>query len=559
MSDKGQINVQQIGIGALLKQYRLLVPPNQREYSWTDKQVGKLLEDLAKAISDEEPEYFLGTIATIPRGPELLEVVDGQQRLATTAIFLSEIRNYLRDKDPLISDSIDRDFLIAIDRGKREHVPKLQLNIDDNEFFRSRITLKAIGDILPPARISHRLINAAFDRTRGQIKRIVAPYDTKDHGDVLNKWIEFIENKAQAILLKVPSDINAYTMFETMNDRGLRTSQADLVKNYLFGQAGQRLPEAQQAWTRLRGSLESLEEEDITVTFLRQAMIAIRGYLTAEKVYEAVQAKAKGPQTAIELLSELDRLSVSYVAMLNSESEKWNTYPEPMRRAVQTLDRLNMRILRPLMLAVASRFSPKEATDAFRTFISWSVRLLIASSTRSESVIEPIATAANKVFLGDLTNVAALKKNLVDLIPSDEQFKQAFETATVSKGVLARYYLRSLEMAAKREANPWFIPNDDKQVINLEHILPENPEENWENFSEENVIIYAKKLGNLALLQAKNNSDLKSAPFKMKKKTYAQSPYVLTSQIAKVSDWTPSQIVLRQRGLAELALVAWPL
>ncbi len=77
MSDKGQIGVQQIGIGGLLKQHRLIVPANQREYSWTDKQVGKLLEDLAKAISDEESEYFLGTIVTIPRPPELLEVVDG--------------------------------------------------------------------------------------------------------------------------------------------------------------------------------------------------------------------------------------------------------------------------------------------------------------------------------------------------------------------------------------------------------------------------------------------------------------------------------------------------
>ena len=116
-------------------------------------------------------------------------------------------------------------------------------------------------------------------------------------------------------------------MFETLNDRGLRTSQADLVKNYLFGQSGQRLPEAQQAWTRMRGSLESLEEEDITVTFLRQALIVIRGYLTAEKVYEAVQTKAKGPRTAIELLVELEKLSAVYVATLNSESEKWNTYP----------------------------------------------------------------------------------------------------------------------------------------------------------------------------------------------------------------------------------------
>ncbi len=559
MSDKGQIGVQQIGIGGLLKQHRLIVPANQREYSWTDKQVGKLLEDLAKAISDEESEYFLGTIVTIPRPPELLEVVDGQQRLATTAIFLSEIRNYLREKDPLISDSIDRDFLIAIDRGKREHVPKLRLNVDDNEFFRARITVKVAGDIPEPSRISHRLINGAFEKTKAQIKRIVSAYDVKDHGDVLNKWIEFIENRAQVILLKVPTDINAYMMFETLNDRGLRTSQADLVKNYLFGQSGQRLPEAQQAWTRMRGSLESLEEEDITVTFLRQALIVIRGYLTAEKVYEAVQTKAKGPRTAIELLVELEKLSAVYVATLNSESEKWNTYPESMRRAVQTLDKLNMRILRPLMLAVASRFSPKEAGDAFRLFISWSVRLLIASSTRSESIIEPIATAAHKVFMREIPNVKELKKHLIDVIPVDEQFKQAFETASVSKGVLARYYLRSLEMAAKKEANPWFIPNDDMQVINLEHVLPENPEENWPEFGEEDVLIYSKRLGNLALLQAKNNSDLKSAPFKVKKKVYAQSPYVLTSQISKVSDWNSSQIVLRQKGLSELALTAWPL
>jgi integrase len=71
----------------------------------------------------------------------------------------------------------------------------------------------------------------------------------------------------------------------------------------------------------------------------------------------------------------------------------------------------------------------------------------------------------------EISNVKELKKYLIDVIPVDEQFKQAFETATVSKGALARYYLRSLEMAAKKEANPWFIPNDDMHVINLEHVL----------------------------------------------------------------------------------------
>src|SRR5438093_762511 len=119
-----------------------MVPPNQREYSWTEREVTTLLQDFTRSISDEEGEYFLGTIVTIPRAPDLLEVVDGQQRLATTAILLSQIRNYLNGREPLIAESITNGFLTDIDREKRERVAKMQLNSSDNEFFRSMIADK---------------------------------------------------------------------------------------------------------------------------------------------------------------------------------------------------------------------------------------------------------------------------------------------------------------------------------------------------------------------------------------------------------------------------------
>ena len=70
---------------------------------------------------------------------------------------------------------------------------------------------------------------------------------------------------------------------------------------------------------------------------------------------------------------------------------------------------------------------------------------------------------------------------------------------------------------------------------------------------------YVKRLGNLALLLAKSNSDLKSTDFETKKKVYKDAPYVLTSQIATVSDWTDARISERQKGLASLALRTWPL
>jgi hypothetical protein len=556
-----RIDFEEIGLGGILKAYRLKVPSNQREYAWTEREVTTLFTDLAKAISNERAQdYFLGTIVTIPRAHDVLEVADGQQRLATTAILLAEIRNYLQPTEELIAESIEKEFLTDIDRDKRQRVAKLTLNLDDNEYFSKMLEVRGSGKIPPLGNAtSHKRLKDAFSLAKKQVVKIVAGFDKKDHGDTLNRWIRFLEHGAQVILLKVPTVANAYKMFETLNDRGLKTSQADLVKNYLFGQAEERLAEVQQKWARMKSSLESLEEEDITVTFLRQAMIAIRGHLKESDVYDKVQERVKGPQSSVQFLTQLENMAAIYVAVFNPEHERWNVYPDTIRRAIQTLNLLNIKGLRPLMLAVASQFPAKEASDAFRMFISWSVRFIITANTSRGSIDEVLGGVANLVFIGDITTAAGIKKKVTDTIPPDEEFRKAFETASVSKGQFARYYLRSLEMAAKDEATPWFIPNDDKQVINLEHILPQAPEDAWPHFNEEELRIYTRRIGNLALLLAKSNSDIANSDFNSKKVVYKDSPYELTRMIAQNKVWTKEEIASRQKALADLALKAWPL
>jgi hypothetical protein len=558
---RSKIGFRELGIAGVLKAYRLQVPLNQREYRWEYKQVTTLFQDLRRAIDEEDSEYFLGTVVTIPRELDTLEVVDGQQRLATVAILLAEMRNYLRGgADDIIARKIDTAFLTEIDADKREEGPKLSLNIDDNEFFRGMITAQNEKDRPNPSVSSHFLIKGAFEESRKHITRILAGLNKNNHGDALNRWVRYLEHGARIILLEVPSGSNAYKMFETLNDRGLRTSQADLVKNYLLEQAGdKRKIEAQQKWARMRNSLETLEEEDITVTFLRQAMIVIRGHLRENQVYEAVQSKAKGPSTALQFLSSLENLAAIYIAIFNPEHERWNTYPDAIRRAIQTLNLLNIRGLRPLMLAVASQFEPKEAGEAFRMFITWGVRFIITAHTSRGSIDEMLADIANRVFLGEITTASQLRKQVAEIIPPDEEFRRSFEIARVSKAQFARYYLRSLEMAAKGEATPWFIPNDDTQAINLEHVLPEEPGSNWPTFDDDTAPIFVRRIGNLALLLAKSNSDLKSASFNKKRAIYNGSPYELTRMIAKAPSWTKEAIAERQRTLAQLALKAWPL
>ncbi len=556
---QSQIAFDQAGLGSVLKHDQLVVPPNQREYAWTDREVPQLFQDFAKAIADGESLYFLGTIVTIPRPNGTLEVVDGQQRLATTAILLAAIRDYLIDKEDILVESITNEFLTGIDRIKRVRVPKLRLNVNDNELFRWTIARNPDEPKPAETKESHTLLTRAYAEAQKHVRNIVSPLDPKGHGDLLNTWVSFIEHRALVILLRVPNDANAYKMFETLNDRGLRTSQADLIKNYLFGRAGDRTQEVQNSWSYMRGTLESLEEENITVDFLRHALIVIRGYTRESQVYDIVQDIVKGEPGAVNFASTLEALANAYVATFNPEHEKWNGYPDSSRRAIEVFNLLNIRPMRALLLAVAAKFVPKEAAQSFQFLVSLGVRLLIASSTRSGSVELPLAGTANDVFTGKIETNDDLRKGLNGIIVSDDEFKSAFDTARVSKAKLARYYLRSLEMAAKGEGEPWFVPTEDRSIINLEHVLAKKPEDNWPQFSDDEVAMYTNRLGNQVLMRASDNSDLKSAEFAEKKSAYTKSPYELTSQISGLDDWTVSAIATRQKTLADLALVAWPI
>jgi hypothetical protein len=60
----------------------------------------------------------------------------------------------------------------------------------------------------------------------------------KDEGaERLYRLVEYLEDGVKIVRLNVQSDVNAYTVFETLNDRGLDLSVLDLAKNHLFGRA----------------------------------------------------------------------------------------------------------------------------------------------------------------------------------------------------------------------------------------------------------------------------------------------------------------------------------
>jgi len=131
--------------------------------------------------------------------------------------------------------------------------------------------------------------------------------------------------------------------------------------------------------------------------------------------------------------------------------------------------------------------------------------------------------------------------------------------ATVSKHKLARYYLSAIENFHRGEENPELLVNIDTDSVNLEHILPQKPEDNWPNFTEEDIITYGRRIGNLTLMNTKENNDFKSSKFIDKKKKYKESDLWITNSLDEHDKWTKEKIVQRQEELSELAVKTWSL
>lgn len=392
------------------------------------------------------------------------------------------------------------------------------------------------------------------------VRDIVSPHARAGQNGVLNRWVKYLRNEAQVVVLNVPDDVDAYLLFETLNDRGLKASQADLLKNYLISQTKNgRMAEAQHKWAQMTGILESLGQDDVTVVYLHHLLITRLGHTKSQEIFAKVKETVKGQTQALKFLDEAAEGANDYHALFNPSHPKWNEYGMATRHHITTINRdLRVQQIRPLMFAVARRFSVKEAKKAFELFVYWSVRFLIYGG-RGGLLDRNYAIAAHEVGKGAVKTAKELTDMLAGIIPSDAAFQTAFSEARVALSPLARYYLRALEKKYKGEDEPEWVPEDDETVINLEHILPENPRDGWAHIPADVASAYYKRLGNMVLLQAKDNSIVGNAAFDKKKPILAASPYEFTRIAGQQKKWGTQEIEKRQAKLAEWAVKTWPI
>ena len=557
MSGTKGFSFEDSGIAKIFKLYRLEVPLYQREYSWTLDEVEDLLTDLQRA-KHEQTDHFLGTIVTINQGAgKPLQIVDGQQRLTTTSLLIAAIRDEQRDlgRPEIALGEIARDYLSKFDIHEDEAILVLTLNVDDREFYGALVT----GNPCEPTRESHFKIRDAHNAARKFVKSLLKPFAENDRISALNDWLKFLDLSASVILVKTENASRAFKMFETLNDRGLKTSQADLVKSFLFGESRDRIEEAQARWSSMKDNLEEIDDDDRAINFLRHAVTATMKFVRADDIFDTVQKACRGKTASLKFLNDLETLSRRYVATFQPSSSFWDGYSQTSTKALATFNRFDLKPVRPLLLALALKFDTRRFEAAIQLLVSISVRLVIASRTRTGSNEQAFASAALRVFNGEITDIKGLVGALKNVIVTDLEFADEFAKATVSKIELARYYLHALEAANANEVEPWHVTNDDPATITLEHVLPQKLNSAWPNFDVESHRAYKRRIGNLCLLTKSGNNVVGGKAFEQKKATLAKAGLALTKSIGEHTTWGAAEIEARQQELTQIAIRAWPI
>jgi len=102
---------------------------------------------------------------------------------------------------------------------------------------------------------------------------------------------------------------------------------------------------------------------------------------------------------------------------------------------------------------------------------------LSAAGARA-SCIAITEIGAKSVTDGKIVSAKDLAQSMDGIVPNNRQFEEEFSKANVSKTALARYYLRAIELYGK-EDQPLLLINEDPNAVNLEHVLPLAPSDDW--------------------------------------------------------------------------------
>lgn len=536
------------------------VPLFQRDYSWKEENWEDLWQDILTIHNQPESSHYMGAIVlqNASGSEKKFTVIDGQQRLATLSIIaiavIEKIQKLVEQENNQEANQdrqeiLKSTYLCYRDPRSLRYSSKLLLNENNNDFYQSNLINLRKPLNIRSLKKTNQLLWQAFQYFSNQLQEIE---DVVENGERLAELLtDVIAQKLLFIQIDVEDELNAYTVFETLNARGIELSSTDLLKNYLFSlfQGPDDLQEAQRQWRRIMSAVQMERFPE----FLRYYLSLKQPRVRRERLFKLIREDVKSGEAAFGLLDQLENYSSLFIALGNSNDDFWRDSPEN-RPYIRELELFRVRQAYPVLFAAYERFSPENFTRLLKLVCVFSFRYTVVSSLNPNDLESLYNKTAISIVSGEIVNPRQVFEKLRPVYVSDDEFFQDFcffSISTKGKKKLARYILLKLEMDALGRPD---IVDDD---FSIEHILPEVATDEWQRcFTDTQIEEMVYRIGNLTPLEPRFNRQIGNENFWVKKETYQQSRYVLTKNIL-TEEWTVDSLASRQRKLAQRATHIW--
>jgi len=541
--------------------YVFSIPDYQRPYSWTTEQARELLEDLLGFVEAnpgsvaEMPTYFLGSIVLIKAESPEADVVDGQQRLTTLTLLLAAIRANIsneKQRNQITKRLYEEGDTFA---GTEDRF-RLTLRERGAEFFQKYVQRDGgFGDLLK--------LEAGLVDSRQNLRDNARLFQTRLESMAESMRVElaqFILQRCYLVIVSTADEDSAYRIFSVLNSRGLDLSATDILKAKIIGGIADK---QRDGYTRKwEDAEEELGRDDFNTLFahIRTVYRKAKAKETLLKEFEEYVTEVKSP---IKFIDGVLLPMVQAFAELSASAYSAPSHADKVNEHLRWLNRLEFNDWVPpaLVFFVRNRENPG-AMEVFVRDLERIAYYMLVTSKGVNDRIERFAKVTADIEAGKDLKVdsSSLQLQPPEQLAFYEKLNGPIYEALSAKArtpVLLR--LDSLLSGGGATY--------DYSVITVEHVLPQTPKagSTWlEWFPEQTARIDAvHRLGNLALLTRRKNSQASNWDFDRKKDSYFRrdgvSPFVLTTQVIDEAKWLPSVVTARQTKLMAIYEKHWRL
>ncbi len=544
---------------------QFVIPIYQRNYVWEKKNIFQLLEDIEKMIpyydnEDENIFHFFGSIVyidTLHKGSfSEWTIIDGQQRLTTIFLILQALKHIYYEYEKVVTKKYllnDEDIINTSDEMDRYRLKPLVS--DDNVY-------KLISDS-KLEQLTDSEQNSNVLKAYNIIKKELEKWKTKYTFEEIIGAID----KFKVVWIQLDKKEDPQQVFESINSTGINLSAADLIRNFVL------MNKDNSTQTLIYDKYWSPIEFDYVGTknlkeFFR-FYISIKEKITIpeREVYEKFKLqyeKLLMEQNEEEILNEILNYAKYYYYISRDASESNNQILEETLKDYRNV-KSNMPhiVIMETMNLYFNKQSIGECDllNTIKLLTTYIVRRNICGiDTKSISNIfgSMLGKVLKKFEKGENYYNSVLKAFVIDtrltnqFMPTDKTVEEEFNKSNLYSRESTTFVLKKIENNESR------IPYSN---LNVEHVMPQTETKYWSKYVNENSVYeeVVNRIGNLTLVDSKDNSSMSNRNFESKKQVLNKSRHIkMNEDILNKKNWNEDEILKRSEALSKEFIKIFP-